>query len=530
MTRQSNNGSISGAEGFWCSEAAIIPLSTMLMRIGFILLSGLCCVSALLFCWGGGGDFFRLQDENCPVPCGPKESLRAIIRRLNHKDPHVAMQALTLLGACVSNCGKIFHLEVCSRDFASEVSNVLNKGHPKVCEKLKALMVEWAEEFRNDPQLSLISAMIKNLKDQGVSFPTAGSQAAEQAKASPALVAKDPTTTVNKKEEEDLAKAIELSLKEQRQPQTPITGLYPSTTSLVTNHKVEGRKVRAIYDFEAAEDNELTFKSGEIITVLDDSDPNWWKGETYQGVGLFPSNFVTADLTAEPEMIKTDKKTVQFSDEVQVETIEPEPEPVYIDEEKMDQLLQMIQSADPTDNQPDPPDLLHLEAACNQMGPLIDLKLEDIDRKHSELSDLNVKVMEALSLYAKLMNEDPVYTMYGKPQTQQYYVPAGSPQVYPGQLQGGTYAVGGAPGYSLPPEQLPSLPPAGQPASSIMMNSTPASGYMAVSAAYSPSPAGMAPTDLQPYEASLNGAAAVPQGVPQSADGQQQVYTQKALL
>ncbi|KAM9199274.1 signal transducing adapter molecule 1 [Mergus octosetaceus] len=503
---------------------------------------------------------------------GPKDCLRSIMKRVNHKDPHVAMQALTLLGACVSNCGKIFHLEVCSRDFASEVSNVLNKGHPKVCEKLKALMVEWTDEFKNDPQLSLISAMIKNLKEQGVTFPAIGSQAAEQAKASPALVAKDPGAVANKKEEEDLAKAIELSLKEQRQQQTTLSSLYPSTSSLLTNHKHEGRKVRAIYDFEAAEDNELTFKAGELITILDDSDPNWWKGETQQGIGLFPSNFVTADLSAEPEMMKTEKKTVQFSDEVQVETIEPEPEPVYIDEDKMDQLLQMLQSADPSDDQPDLPELLHLEAMCHQMGPLIDEKLEDIDRKHSELSELNVKAMEALSLYNKLMNEDPMYSMYAKLQNQQYYMPSSGvsgSQVYPGQPQGNAYLVAGSAqmghiqGYNLPPEQLSSLsqgtvtPSAssvlpGQPAqtsyTNAMVGSVAGNTYSNQASVYSPPPATV---DVAAYQNAGTNMSQVPNynlastSLPQTTGSQQappqqpqppptqqpqHTYSQKALL
>ncbi|XP_064224463.1 signal transducing adapter molecule 1 isoform X1 [Aotus nancymaae] len=499
---------------------------------------------------------------------GPKDCLRSIMRRVNHKDPHVAMQALTLLGACVSNCGKIFHLEVCSRDFASEVSNVLNKGHPKVCEKLKALMVEWTDEFKNDPQLSLISAMIKNLKEQGVTFPAIGSQAAEQAKASPALVAKDPGTVANKKEEEDLAKAIELSLKEQRQQSTTLSTLYPSTSNLLTNHQHEGRKVRAIYDFEAAEDNELTFKAGEIITVLDDSDPNWWKGETHQGIGLFPSNFVTADLTAEPEMIKTEKKTVQFSDDVQVETIEPEPEPAFIDEEKMDQLLQMLQSTDPSDDQPDLPELLHLEAMCHQMGPLIDEKLEDIDRKHSELSELNVKVMEALSLYTKLMNEDPMYSMYAKLQNQPYYMQSSGvsgSQVYAGPPPSGAYLVTGnaqmshLQSYSLPPEQLSSLsqavgPPSANPAlpsqptqaayPNTMVSSVQGNTYPSQAPVYSPPPAATAAAataDVTLYQNAGPNVSQVPNynltssTLPQPGGSQQppqpqQPYSQKALL
>ncbi|CAJ1079122.1 signal transducing adapter molecule 2 [Xyrichtys novacula] len=486
------------------------------------------------------GLIMDICDKIGTTPNGPKDGLRSIMKRVNHKVPHVAMQALNLLGACVSNCGKIFHLEICSREFSSEVRSVLSRAHSRVCEKLKALMVEWAEEFQKDPQLSLIGATIKSLKEEGINFPAPSSQGSTTKVSAPAA-----SKTAD---DDNLAKAIELSLQEQKQQAETRPLTVTSDPPNYTNGSggQEARKVRALYDFEAAEDNELTFKTGELILVLDDSDPNWWKGENHRGVGLFPSNFVTTNLNAEPEPVAYVEKT-SSSEESSLET-KVEPEPVFIDEGKMDRTLTLLQNADPADPAPDSPELVQLEGACGQMNPMIDDKLQEIDRKHSELSELNLKVMEALELYTKLTNEGAFYSAYSKIQTQYnpagsaaamqgYLGPAGAPYMPPGMPQGPP-----AQPYNLPSDQpgplqsLPpnvSAPPNTQPAQPPYMSTGMNTQYMnqAAGAPYPPQ-AGVA-MDMSAYHNSTMPPVSYPVSAPPHQAPQQQqqaAYYQQPLL
>lgn len=49
--------------------------------------------------------------------------------------------------------------------------------------------------------------------------------------------------------------------------------------------------VRALYDFTAEEADELGFCVGDVIEVMDRSDPSWWRGRLQGRTGLFPANY-----------------------------------------------------------------------------------------------------------------------------------------------------------------------------------------------------------------------------------------------
>ncbi|TEA31727.1 hypothetical protein DBR06_SOUSAS22610069 [Sousa chinensis] len=48
----------------------------------------------------------------------------------------------------------------------------------------------------------------------------------------------------------------------------------------------------ALYRFKALEKDDLDFPPGEKITVIDDSNEEWWRGKIGEKVGFFPPNFI----------------------------------------------------------------------------------------------------------------------------------------------------------------------------------------------------------------------------------------------
>ena len=54
-----------------------------------------------------------------------------------------------------------------------------------------------------------------------------------------------------------------------------------------------GLKGKVVWEYEAAEDNELTLREGAIITSIEQLDEGWWSGVDADGrEGLFPASYV----------------------------------------------------------------------------------------------------------------------------------------------------------------------------------------------------------------------------------------------
>jgi len=441
------------------------------------------------------------------------ELLDQILKRLKQtRKTKLQLNTLILFDAAVKNCGPAFHQLFTSRATMNVLVEVLDdtKTENIVRHRIGTLLKQWIDdpEFKDKAQYAMLPATYRKLiTEKGYTFldaPTAMAMGgtASSSSTQSATTKKTQDDLLAKREEEEFAKAIALSMQEANQSRPQITtnsSLYPTMTSAASTapppsanpSTMNGheKKAKALYDFEAAEDNEVTFKAGDILIITDDSDQHWWKGINNGVEGLFPANFVTKNLQQTVDSVtQSTNKTTNDADQKQQRQNEISKEQVVIDERLIDRCLTMLQNADPTGEiEPDSNEMLMLEDTCYAMGPLIDHELEKVDRKHVQLEELNKNLREAMDLYHRLMEEGRVRAVQAKNTAAQLvatqmYQP-GAPSLPPNQPYYSSH-----PGLSNPTQMMYSGHQ--QPTSQPLYNTLP--GQPPQSMAYLPSHAGAA--------------------------------------
>ncbi|OWO98250.1 hypothetical protein B2J93_8170 [Marssonina coronariae] len=235
---------------------------------------------------------------------GAKDAVAAMIKRLAHRNANVQLYTLELANALSQNCGPKIHRELASRAFTDALLRLANdrNTHQQVKAKILERMQEWADMFK-DPDLGIMKDQYHKLKSQNPNLHP------------PSAPQKSRLTDVDRqKEEEELQMALKLSIQDKSpQPQTRPSqqpgpagssqsqpASQPQTVPSGTTAATVSR-VRALFDFHASDPDELTFRKGDVIAVLESVYKDWWMGLLRGQTGIFPLNYVEklADPTAD---------------------------------------------------------------------------------------------------------------------------------------------------------------------------------------------------------------------------------------
>ncbi|KAG9310373.1 hypothetical protein JVU11DRAFT_9507 [Chiua virens] len=111
----------------------------------------------------------QIRSKSAPA----KDAMRALKRRLNHKNPNVQILALGLTDICVKNGGDHFLVEIASREFVDNLVSILKVpglNHAVKSDILKYIQ-NWALASEGKPPLSYVGQVYKTLKNEGFEFP-----------------------------------------------------------------------------------------------------------------------------------------------------------------------------------------------------------------------------------------------------------------------------------------------------------------------------------------------------------------------
>ncbi|TVY20685.1 Class E vacuolar protein-sorting machinery protein hse1 [Lachnellula arida] len=374
---------------------------------------------------------------------GAKDAVASMIKRLAHRNANVQLYTLELANALSQNCGVKMHRELASRAFTDALLRLANdrNTHQQVKAKILERMQEWAEMFK-DPDLGIMRDQYQRLKSQNPNLHP------------PSAPSKSRLTDVDRqKEEDELQMALKLSIQDkatqaqakssQQQPSSsgpsqsqpaPQPQIVPSGTTAATVSRV-----RALFDFQATDPDELTFRKGDIIAVLESVYKDWWKGFLRGQTGIFPLNYVEKLADPTPD---------ELHREAQMEA------EVFAEIKNVEKLLTLLSTSTSDLNVRDNDEITKLYHSTLAIRPKLIELIGKYSQRKDDFTQLNERFIKSCRDYENLLDASmtqaqPAY-QYGRqnqpygggyppqaapPQSepQRYYTPNPQDQPYPQQ-------------------------------------------------------------------------------------------------
>lgn len=337
-----------------------------------------------------------------------KSAMKYIKARLSMRDANIILRTLSLILAIAENCGSRMKQEIASTSFLQDylIKKLGDrKLHKQVKFEVAGVIKQLSDSFKGDPSLKPITD----------AFNTVKTRYGQYLRSAPDKPAKQQISQLDKqKEDSELERALKLSVQEFEREQNvkktylgskPLPPTQSENISPVQQGNEENlkknppsspktatiasiKKVCALYDLISYEPDELSFRKGDVITVIESVYRDWWRGSLPNGkIGIFPLNYVTPVVPKSPE---------ELANEFRMEN-----RLIEIELKKVDKLLALLSSITNSTQEEE------VTALYNEIVPLkADLaKLVD---KHSsrkdELRALHDQVGGELKFYNDLLD------------------------------------------------------------------------------------------------------------------------------
>ncbi|CCE62552.1 hypothetical protein TPHA_0C04020 [Tetrapisispora phaffii CBS 4417] len=243
------------------------------------------------------------------------QAVECILMNLKQNDANVIMRTLSLILSMAENCGSRIKQQIDNKRIIAVLNDLIENPivHVTVKTKLVEIVRQLSKSFKSDPSLRYISDFYKQIKSNRKYSHLITNVKSKSASSTRNVRPPSDINLRSNDEDEDFQKALRLSLREfevekekneskvsQSQPemqaQTHTQALQQSQI-LQQNGQPQKpniiRKVRAMYELISQEENELSFRKGDVITVLEQVYRDWWRGTLHGKIGIFPLNYVT---------------------------------------------------------------------------------------------------------------------------------------------------------------------------------------------------------------------------------------------